>query len=926
MANQSKQLGHYEILAVVGAGGMGIVYRARDTRLDRQVAVKVLLPDIASNADALARFEREARAVAAISHPNILTIHDFGTHDGSAYAVMEFLEGQTLRAMLDRGPLPVRKSVSLAVQIAHGLAAAHDRNFVHRDLKPENVGLTRSGEVKILDFGLAREPLTRSLGPADATLAHAISRPGVVFGTVGYMSPEQVRGSEVDYRSDLFSFGAVLYEMLTGRRAFARETAAESLTAILNDDPPDLQQSGAKVPPALDRVIRRCLEKHPQDRFHSARDLAFALENALVHTSAELPAVARRTRKILGPAAVIAGSIAVGATAMALWPRAAVAPMSVNVFTSSGADTEPAASRSGDQVAYTSSRDGESTIWIRDLETGGRRAFVEHDLRIPGGHRPRFFADGKRLLYLAPNDAGVQCAWEVPVSGERGDLLLKDVVDAEPSPASDDDIAFVQLGIDASGRRYARLAVFNARANRVEPLLEEKDVDYTSARWSSDGQRVATIRRSSLSGTDNAIVVVNRQSGARTEIKPEGRGLFGALAWNGDGRALIATESPDAQVFVPGAVGRILKIDIASRTQQLLFKQGNLFGLFGSADANATIDVAGDGGLVFSTIEIHQNLRECAISGTGCVDAGGGDRKGAGTIGYANDRQPAYSPDGEFVIFSSNRSGDLDLWVQSTKDHSIAKLTQDRELDWDPAFTADGRGILWSSNRETGNLEIWTADFDRTRLGGANRDAVSRMRRVSADGKDAENPTMTKGKDWVVYASSNAAQPGIWKVHPDGQGAALLKKGALFYIPDVSPDGRYAAYLATDVVNQKNTIHVIEVETSRDTGFQIAVPYRRQLASGDVTWARARWTPDGEWLVFIGQDETGRAVVYKQRFTPGADTSATRQRIVTSLPGAMTESLAVSPDGKFITVSDGYYVRRLALAEHVPGVVGRGTR
>jgi Tol biopolymer transport system component len=252
----------------------------------------------------------------------------------------------------------------------------------------------------------------------------------------------------------------------------------------------------------------------------------------------------------------------------------------------------------------------------------------------------------------------------------------------------------------------------------------------------------------------------------------------------------------------------------------------------------------------------------------------------------------------------------------------VWNLTHDRHLDWDPAFTPDGKGILWSSDREMGNLEVWTADFDAASLYG-NGDGLRRFRRVSGDGKSAQNPTLTKGQAWVVYTSGNPARPGIWKVRPDGQHATLLAGGPLYRVPDVSPNGLYAAYLHTDVVNQRNTIHVADIETGRDTGFTIAVPYRRQLASGDVTWGRTRWTPNGESLLFIGQDEAGRATVYKQRFTPGVDTSATRQRIVTSLPGAMTESLAISPDGRFVTVSDGYYVRRLVMAEHVPGVVAR---
>ena len=272
------RLGPYEILAPIGAGGMGEVYRARDARLDRDVAVKVLPSHLAEDPVALARFEREAKAVAATSHPNILAIFDVGQCDRIAFAVTELLDGETLRARLGAGPIPVRKAIEYAVQIAEGLAAAHDKGIVHRDLKPENLFVTKDGRVKILDFGLARQV---SVPGAEDTSSPTLSRhtePGTVMGTMGYMSPEQVRGKPADHRSDLFSFGAVLYEMISGQRAFKGETPADTLTAILTKEPPEISSPDAGLPPTLDRIVRRCLEKNPEGRFRSAHDLGFALE------------------------------------------------------------------------------------------------------------------------------------------------------------------------------------------------------------------------------------------------------------------------------------------------------------------------------------------------------------------------------------------------------------------------------------------------------------------------------------------------------------------------------------------------------------------------------------------------------------------------------------------------------------------------
>jgi serine/threonine protein kinase/tetratricopeptide (TPR) repeat protein len=275
-----SKLGPYEVLAPLGAGGMGEVYRARDTRLAREVAVKVLPAGFVADADRLRRFEVEARSVSALNHPNIVTIHDVGTQDGAPYVVWELLEGETLRQRLASGPLPARKAVDYGLQIARGLAAAHEKGIVHRDLKPENLFVTRDERIKILDFGLAKAVAPAAAGAGETAVPTEApgTEPGVVMGTMGYMSPEQVRGQAVDQRSDVFALGAILYEMLSGRLAFQGASAADTMSAILGAEPPELSAAGRTIPPALDRTVRHCLEKSPQARFQAAGDVAFALE------------------------------------------------------------------------------------------------------------------------------------------------------------------------------------------------------------------------------------------------------------------------------------------------------------------------------------------------------------------------------------------------------------------------------------------------------------------------------------------------------------------------------------------------------------------------------------------------------------------------------------------------------------------------
>ena len=326
------RLGPYEIGAQLGAGGMGEVYRAKDARLKRDVAIKVLPATYSSDADRLRRFEQEAQTAGGLNHPNITAVHDFGAHDGAPYIVTELLEGETLRARMSGGAIPVRKATDYAIQLANGLAAAHEKGIVHRDLKPENVFVTSDGRVKILDFGLAKLTQPEGQAPQHSNLPTAAgTEPGVVLGTLGYMAPEQVKGKPADARSDIFSFGAILYEMLSGSRAFHRDTAAETMSAILREEPPDLSATNKNVQPGLERVIRHCLEKNPEERFHSAHDLAFdlrALSDASTPalTAATHGAVRRPSWTVTG-AAVLATALLCGALAWIGIRRAADRPL-----------------------------------------------------------------------------------------------------------------------------------------------------------------------------------------------------------------------------------------------------------------------------------------------------------------------------------------------------------------------------------------------------------------------------------------------------------------------------------------------------------------------------------------------------------------------------------------------------------------------
>src|SRR5882762_5418969 len=414
------KLGGYEVLGLLGAGGMGEVYRARDSVLKREVAIKVLPSFVSQDPDRLRRFEQEARAAAALNHPNILAVHQLGIFEGAPYLVSELLEGGTLREQLVRGLLPVRKAIDYGVQISRGLAAAHEKGIIHRDLKPENLFVTRDGRIKILDFGLAKLALRQLASDESAPTLTDGTEPGVVMGTVGYMSPEQVRGKTSDHRADIFAFGAILYEMLPGKRAFQKPTSTETMTAILNEDPPGISQIVPSIPPALPRVVYRCLEKNPEQRFQSASDLAFALEALSDSSASSMSAVAPQRGSLAKWIwiAITGIAIALAAGFIALWRRPPEVPQieEVTQLTDDGESKGGRLVTDGSRVYFN---EGQSGSWrIAQVSVkGGQLAPVSMKLRSsevadlsPDGSTLLVFEGGVNysfyFLWLNPLPAG----------------------------------------------------------------------------------------------------------------------------------------------------------------------------------------------------------------------------------------------------------------------------------------------------------------------------------------------------------------------------------------------------------------------------------------------------------------------------------------------------------------------------------------
>jgi eukaryotic-like serine/threonine-protein kinase len=583
------RLGPYEIVGPLGSGGMGEVYRAHDSRLGREVAVKVLPPGFSVDTERLRRFEQEARAAGALNHPNILGVYDIGTHDGAPYVVSELLDGETLRARIGDSPLPQRKVVDYATQIAKGLAAAHERGIVHRDLKPDNLFVTRDGRIKILDFGLAKmgDP---SAGNSETVLANAAPQTsaGTTLGTIGYMSPEQVRGQKVDHRSDIFSFGVVLYEMLTGRRAFQGDSAVETMNAILKEDPKPAGNGGPPLPPGLDRIVLHCLEKSPEERFQSARDIAFDIE-ALSGTSTQtaMTAAAGARRSWLRHAAVALLAVAAGVTLFVTGRSTAPTPQSPvfqpltfrrgNVtfarFAPDGRTLVYAASWEGAPLELYSTQPGSPesrTIGLKaDLQAVSERGEMAVLLRKPGGEQvlarmpigggaPRevleavqsadWGPDGDSLAVVHTVDGRDRIEFPIGRTLYEAQGWLSDLA---VSPKGD-RLAFAEhpVAIDSRGD----VAVIDLKGQRtvISPGWE----DIYGVHWTAGSDEVwfsASGGGGKTAGTDHAIFAATLSGNVRTVMSAPGSLDLQDIA--PDGRVLVAhgNRRPSIMVRAPGA-------------------------------------------------------------------------------------------------------------------------------------------------------------------------------------------------------------------------------------------------------------------------------------------------------------------------------------------------------------------------------------
>ena len=666
------KLGPYEILGPLGTGGMGEVYRARDQRLARDVAVKVLPRSFAGDPERLMRFEQEARATGQLNHPNILAVYDTGTHDGTPYVVEELLEGETLRERLSGSALPTRKTIDYASQITQGLAAAHQKGIVHRDLKPENLFVTHDGRVKILDFGLAKlKPTVPTASQMTAAPTAVETGAGVVLGTVGYMSPEQVRGQTADHRSDIFSFGCVLYEMISGRRAFQRDSSVETMNAILKEDPPEISQTRVDLPPGLDRVVQHCLEKSPDERFQSARDLAFQL-HALSSPSAVASGrsgIAKAPRTLKTPPLLAAAVVVLALAAGVLVGRMTVRPPASirydQVTFRQGVIYSGRFSPDGETVVYSAEWDGNP----REVLTASAGSPESRSLGLPPADVLAVSSSGELAILLnARFSNGYQRTGtlaRVPAAGGVPREMLEHVQDADWSPGGSEPAVVREV----EGKYRLEFPVGKVLYETVNWI--------DSARFSRDGRRIAFVDHP-VPGDSRGQVAVVDLAGKKTALTEVFASASG-LAWSKDGSEVWFTAADKGNLQFLHAV------DLSGRRRLVAAVPASL----------SLYDVSADGKILI--------VREAWRRGIAGLAPGAAAERDLSWLDYS--RPAALSADGRVVLFDEQGTGagpNYAVYMRGTDGSPAVKLAEGSAL----ALSRDGRWAATVPTLESDTLRI----------------------------------------------------------------------------------------------------------------------------------------------------------------------------------------------------------------------------
>jgi eukaryotic-like serine/threonine-protein kinase len=847
------RLGPYEILAPLGAGGMGEVYRARDTRLGRNVAIKVLPERFAQEPERLRRFEGEARSASALSDPHIVTVFDVGEANGIHFFASELVEGADLRSLLDGGALTVRKALDLAGQIASGLASAHDKGIIHRDLKPENILITRAGLAKIADFGLAK--LTERSATNVSNLPTSDGRQtsaGVILGTVAYMSPEQVRGQILDHRSDIFSFGAVLHELLTGRKAFERGTAAETMTAILKEDPPGLLESEG-IPPALARVVGHCLEKVPEQRFHSLHDVVFALQEAEQQSgaTAAVPAAGKWRGSRLVSGIALAAAVALAGAGATWWlmraPRTALVPTPALTLTrltsDTGLTTEPALSPDGKLLAFASDRAGGGNldIYVRQIG-GGEPIRLTRD--AADEHEPAFSPDGTTVAFRSERQGGAIYV----VSALGGPARIVALEGRRPQFSPDGHwIAYYVGGIEGPSlniRNNCRIYVVPSAGGTPRQLRS----DFAAAAlpsWTPDGRHLLFLGNPDEKlpleeSIDWWVTPLDSGPAVKTGVLETTRNakLTGpheiypwallAPAWQPAGDSLVFSATS-------GDTTNLWRIGMSPKTWKVTRPPERLTS--GTAIEQDPSAASGPGGVVrlaFTNLTINHSIWSLPIEPNQGKVTGEPKRL---TQEAADDFDPSLSSDGNKMLWISSRSGNQEVWVRDLRTGEESPLTATRPVKYSPTFSPDGSRVSFSESPSWNVYIVPSAGGTPDMVCQGCGEATA----WTSDGKRIIGNTVD-GQAWVLNLVSRHK-------------TALFKGRHWIWTGVFSPDNRWLAF--GDATSQPPRHYV--------------APFLGESPIGENTWIAVEtmgvWSPDGK-LLYDTLDRDGFLCIWTQRLDP----------------------------------------------------------
>ena len=837
---------------------MGEVYRAHDSRLDRTVAVKVLPASFSADRDRMQRFAQEARAAAALNHPNILSIFDIGDQQGSPYVVSELLEGETLRERLRSGALSARKAIDYALQVARGLAAAHEKGIVHRDLKPENLFITNDGRVKILDFGLAKLIMPEASSGADAPTLHAVTEPGLIMGTVGYMSPEQVRGQTADQRSDIFAFGAILYEMISGKRAFHGETSADTMSAILKEEVPELSETARSVPPGLERIVRHCLEKHPAQRFHSAGDLAFDLE-ALTEISATSKSGAQavvqevrgaeKRRKLASVAAAIA--VAAAMIGLGWWlgrGTGAVPPAEYQQITFRTGSIGNARFTPDGSIVYSASWDGgDNQLYLARTDDNGSRDLGLKDADLLSISKSGELAIRLNTAYMGGYARAGTLA-RVPLSGGTPREVLENVQDADWA-ADGENMAVVRFVPENSHWRL-EYPVGKVLLDGINWISHPK--------ISPDGKRVAFADHENIAGDDEGSVAVVDLDGHEKKLASGFVSLEG-IVWSTAGDELWFTATRT------GSAENLRGVTLAGKERSITNVPGGMWlqdrrnGLALMVAHQIRIGIRGTppdgkgerelGWLGWSILrDISRDGKEVLFEEDG--DGGGPsytvfirDTDGSPPVRIGNGTAEAISPDDKWVITRPAKEGAL--FVVPTGAGEARQLTHDNISYGSVRYLPDGKQLLASGIEAGHGVRDYLIDLSNGKARPVTPEGVAGTQ-VSPDSRSVA----VLGPD------------GKWSIWPlDGSGLRPIPNlDSKFLVSGWTPDG-LSLYAASNRLHTRTAkIYRANIATGK---MELWKTFGEALGVGVTNVSAPRFSSDGGAYAYVYSQVLSQAYVVK---------------------------------------------------------------